>query len=213
MADGVSSSGLMKTKRSVTVDRDVDLCSPQQSVLSFVLCFCSPMSLKLLISWVMSLLIRAFGSCACLSFVFVVHSFFRVCIACAVCAAERDYWARVATRNLFGAIDSCVLFSLVYGGFLDLHEQRVLLVVGTCRVRLLHTITVLFHTETCQQRRSGQASEAPLCRAKLERVRGATLRLVKYTVTGVTSRFNAASECFVVMSVLGLAVSFLKIYG
>ena len=77
----------------------------------------------------MSLLIGALGSCACLSFVFVVHSFFRVCIACTVCAAERDYWARVAPRNLFGAFDSCVLFSLVYGGFLDLGEQLVLLAV------------------------------------------------------------------------------------
>ena len=46
---------------------------------------------------------------------------------------------RVATRNLFGAFDSCVLFSLVFGGFLDLCEQRVLLAVGTCRARLLHT--------------------------------------------------------------------------
>ena len=142
----------------------------------------------------------------------VEHSFFRVCIACAVCAAERDSWARVATRNLFGAIDSCVLFYLVYGGFLDLCEQRVLLVVGTCRARPLHTITVLFHTQTCQQGRSDQASEAPLCRAKLERERGATLRLNKDTVTGVTSRFNAASERFAVMSVLGLAVTFLQFF-
>ena len=47
---------------------------------------------------------------------------------------------------------------------------------------------------------------------KLERDRGATLRLNKYTVTGVTSRFNAASERFVVMSVLGLAVAFLQIF-
>ena len=39
VADGVSSSGLRQTKRSVTVDRDVDLCSSQHSVLSFVLCF------------------------------------------------------------------------------------------------------------------------------------------------------------------------------
>ena len=51
VANGVSSGGLMQTKRSVTVDRVVDLCSPQHSVLSFVLCFCSPMSLKMLISW------------------------------------------------------------------------------------------------------------------------------------------------------------------
>ena len=91
------------------------------------------MSLKLLISWVISLLIGALGSCACLSFVFVVHSFFRVCITCTVGAAERAYRTRVVTRNLFGAIDSCVLFSLVYGGFLHLGEQRVLLAVGTCR--------------------------------------------------------------------------------
>ena len=202
----------MQAKRSVTVDRVVDLCSPQHSVLSFVLCLCSPMSLKLLISWVMSLLIGALGSRACLSCVFVVHSFFRVCIACAVCAAERDYWARVATRNLFGALDSCVLSCLVFGGFLDLGEQRVLLVVGMCRARLLHTITVLFHSQTCQQGRSDQASEAPLCRAKLERHRGATLRLNKYTVTEVTSRFNAASERFVVISVLGWAVAFLQIF-
>ena len=50
---------------------------------------------------------------------------------------------RVATRNLFGAMDSCVLFSLVFGGFLDLGEQRVLLAVGTCRARLLNTIALL----------------------------------------------------------------------
>ena len=109
----------MQTKLSVTVDRNVDLCSPQQSVLSFVF-FCSPMSLKLVITWVMTLLMGALVSCACLSFVFVVHSFFRVCIACTVCAAVRDY-----------------------------------------RARLLHTITVLFHTQTCQQGLSGQAAEAP----------------------------------------------------
>ena len=147
VANGVSSGGLMQTKRSVTVDRDVDLCSPQHSVLSFVLCFCSPMSLKLLISWVMSLLIGAVGSCACLSFVFG--------------AAVRDYWARVATRKLFGAIDSCVLFFLVYSGFLDLGVQRVLLVVGTCRARLLHNSVVSF--SLVSTRRSGQASKAPLC--------------------------------------------------
>ena len=160
MADGDSSGGLMQTKLSVNVDRDVDLCSPQQSVLSFV-CFCSSMSLKLLISWVMSLLIGALGSCACLSFVFVVHSFFRVCIACTVCAAERDCWARVVTRNLFRAIDSCVLFSLVYGGFLDLGEQRVLLAVGTCTALLLHRATVLTLTQKCHYGLSSLASKAP----------------------------------------------------
>ena len=32
-------------------------------------------------------------------------------------------------------------------GFLDLGEQRVMLAVGTCRARLLHSITVLFHTD------------------------------------------------------------------
>ena len=87
--------GLMQTKLSVIVDRNVDLCSPQQFVLSFVLCFCSPLSLKLVITWVTMLLIGALVSCACLSFVFVVHSSFRVCIACTVCAAERDYRARL----------------------------------------------------------------------------------------------------------------------
>ena len=76
--------------------------------------------LKLVITWVTMLLIGALVSCACLSFVFVVHSSFRVCIACTVCAAERDY-----------------------------------------RARLLHTTTVLFHTQSCQQGLSGQASEAP----------------------------------------------------
>ena len=126
-------------------------------------------------------------------FVFVVHSFFRVCIACTVCAAVRDYWARVATRNLFGAIDSCVLFSLVYGGFLDLGEQRVLLVVGTCRARLLHSITVLFHTKTCQQDGLARHRRLRCVEPKLERDRGATLRLNKYTVSGVTSRVNVSS--------------------
>ena len=50
---------------------------------------------------------------------------------------------RQTRGSLFGAIDSCVLFSLVFDGFLDLCEQRVLLAVGTCRARLLHRITVL----------------------------------------------------------------------
>ena len=190
VADGVSSGGLMQTKRSVTVVRDVDHCLPQYSVLSFVLCFCSLMSLKLLISWVMSLLFGALGSCACLSFVFVVHSFFRACIAYTVCAAERDCWARVASRNLFGAIDSCV-------GFLDLGEQRVLLDVGTCRARLLHTITVLLHTQTCQQGRS----------ARHQRLRCVepTLRLNKYTITVVTSPFQCRVRtlCGLVSSGIG----------
>ena len=95
------------------LDRIVVLSSPQYSVLSFVLCFCSPMSLKLLFSWVLSLLIGALGSRACLFFVFVIHPLLRVCIVCTVCAAERDYKAKVVPRNLFGAIDSCVLFSWV----------------------------------------------------------------------------------------------------
>ena len=136
---------------------------------------------------------------------------FRVCIACTVCAAVRDYWARVATRNLFGTIDSCVLCFLVYGGFLDLGVQRVLLVVGMCRARLLHTITVLFHSHSCPQ--DGPARHQNLCyvEPKLERDRGAILRLNNCAVPGVTSRVNAASERFVVMSVLGLAVTFLQI--
>ena len=167
----------MQTKRSVTVDRDVDLCSPQHSVLSFVLCFCSPMSLKLLISWVMSLLLGALGSCAFLFVVFVVHSFFWVCIACTLCAAERDCWARVDTRKLFGAIDSCVLFSLVYGGFLDLGEQRVLLAVGTCRVRLLHTITVLFILSRVIKDGTVRHQRLRCVEPKLERDRSATLHL------------------------------------
>ena len=37
-----------------------------------------------------------------------------------------------------GAMDSCVLFSLVFGGHLDFSEQRVLLAVRTCRVKPLH---------------------------------------------------------------------------
>ena len=69
---------------------------------------------------------------------------------------------RQTRGNLFGAFDSCVLFSLVFGGFLDLCEQRVLLAVGTCRVRLLHRITVLTPTQECHYGLSSLASEAPL---------------------------------------------------
>ena len=171
VADGVSSGGLMQTKLSVTVDRNVDLCSPQQSVLSFVF-FCSPKSLKLVITWVMTLLIGALVSCACLSFVFVVHSFFRVCIACTVCAAVRDY-----------------------------------------RARLLHTITVLFHTQTCQQGLSGQAAEAPFVSSQSSSETEVQHSVsIKSTVTGDTSRINAASERCVVMSVLWLAMTILQTF-
>ena len=69
--------------------------------------------------------------------------------------------ARVVTRNLFRAIDSCVLFSLVYGGFLDLGEQRVLLAVGTCTALLLHRATVLTLTQKCHYGLSSLASKAP----------------------------------------------------
>ena len=102
------------------------------------------MSLKLLISWVMSLIIGTRASGAGLSCVFVVHSFCKVCISCAACAAERDCWARVDTPNVFGVMDYCVLLSLVYAGFLVLGEQHVLLAVGTCRARLLNTKALLF---------------------------------------------------------------------
>ena len=64
-------------------------------MLSFVCC-CSPMSLKLLISWAMSLSIGALGSGACLSCVLVVD--------CAACAAERDCWARVCVSRCFNAL-------------------------------------------------------------------------------------------------------------
>ena len=96
-------------------------------------------------------------------------------------------------------------------GFLDLGVQRVLPVVGTCRARLLQTMTVLFHSHSCLQ--DGPARHQNLCyvEPKLERDRGAILRLNNCAVSGVTSRVNAASERFVVMSVLGLAVTFLQI--
>ena len=125
-------------------------------------CCCSPMSLKLLLSWVMSLLNGTRASGAGLSCVFVIHSFCKVCISCAACAAERDCWARVDTRNVFGAMDYCVLLSLVYAGFLVLGEQRVLLAVGTCRARPLNTRAI----HKWKQGWSGQASEVLLCRAK-----------------------------------------------
>ena len=168
------------------------------------------MSLKLLISWVMSLLIGALGSCACLSFVFVVHSFFRVCIACTVCAAERDCWARVDTRNLFGAIDSCALLSLVFGGFLDLGEQRVLLAVGKCRVRLLHTSTVLFILRRVNKDGPARHQRLRCVEPKLERDRGATKRLegiCKY-LRYITDQCRVRTLC----AVLGLAVAFLQIF-
>ena len=44
---------------------------------------------------------------------------------------------RVLLALSFGAIDSSVLFDLVFGGHLDFREQRVLLAVGTCRVKTL----------------------------------------------------------------------------
>ena len=56
---------------------------------------------------------------------------------------------RQTRGNLFGAFDSCVPFSLVFGGFLDLCEQRVLLAVGTCTALLLHRATVLTLTQEC----------------------------------------------------------------
>ena len=69
---------------------------------------------------------------------------------------------RVAARNLFGAIISCVLFSLVFGGFLNPCEQRVLLTVGTCRARLLHRLLELTPTQECHFGLSSLASKAPV---------------------------------------------------
>ena len=170
-------------------------------MLSFVCC-CSPMSLKLLISWAMSLLIGALGSGASLSCVFVVHS--RVCIDCAACAAERDCWARVDTRNVFGAIDYCVLFSLVYGGLFDLGEQRVLLAVGTCRAGLLNTRALLFILGSGNK--DGPARHQRCCcvMPKIERDRGAmrilglvTLRLVSFFRR---RRFDLCNQVSICMS-------------
>ena len=127
----------------------------------------------------MSLLTGALGSGACLSCVFVVHSFFKVCIACEVCAADRDCWARVVSRNLFGAI---VSVSWVYGGFLDLGEQRVLLAVGTCRARLLFTRALLFIL------RSGNKNVRP-------GIRGSVVSSQRSSGTEVQCKFWVWSRC------------------
>ena len=41
-----------------------------------------------------------------------------------LCAAERDYWARVVTRKLFGEIVACVLFNVVLLHTLPCHQGR-----------------------------------------------------------------------------------------
>ena len=148
----------------------ISVCSPQHSVLSFVLCFCSPVSLKLLISCVMLLLIGALGSCACLSFVFVVHSFFQgvYCLHSLCCGAGflgKSCHSQFVREQLIPVSS----ISLVYGGFLDIGEQRVLLAVGPCRARLQHTITVLtLILRTCQLSTALQpgSERLRLCRAK-----------------------------------------------
>ena len=150
-------------------------------------CCCSPMSLKLLISWVMSVLIGTCASGAGLSCVFFIHFFCKVCISCAACAAERDCWARVDTRNVFGAMDYCVLLSLVYAGFLVLGEQRVLLAVGMCRARLLNTRTLLFIFRSGNRDGPGRHQRCCCVEPKIEWDRGAmrilglvALRLVSF---------------------------------
>ena len=50
LADGVSSGGLMQNRLSVTVARNVELCSTQQAVSSSSFFVCAPMSLKLVIT-------------------------------------------------------------------------------------------------------------------------------------------------------------------
>ena len=74
-------------------------------------------------------------------------------------------WFAVVTPELLlafcGAIDSSVLFSLVFGGFLDPREQRVLLTVAKCRARLLHSVLELTPTQECHYGLSSLASKAP----------------------------------------------------
>ena len=88
---------------------------------------------------------------------------FSGCVSRAQCVLRSE----ITVQELLLAICSEQLIPVSFSpwclvGFLDLREQRVLLAVGTCRARPLHTIPVLCHTQTCQQGRSGQASEAPL---------------------------------------------------
>ena len=68
---------------------------------------------------------------------------------------------RVPLALSVGARDSSVLFDLVFGGHLDFREQRVLLAVGTCRVKTLDKTLDLTPTQECQHGFSNLASKAP----------------------------------------------------
>ena len=56
------------------------------------------------------------------------------CMGSACCDVTSEFLLALT----FGAMDSCVLFSLVIGGHLDFSEQRVLLAVSACRGKPLH---------------------------------------------------------------------------
>ena len=94
---------------------------------------------------------------------------------------------KVATRNLFGTIDSCVLFSLVFGGFLDLLEQRVLLAVGYVQSETAaQIIRVDTHSGVSLRALQPDIRGSVGVEPKLERDRSAFMRSFKWICVLVT---------------------------